>query len=399
MDFALCLPARFSYLHELNDLLLKEDALNMEPKPSSQTTATHRPWTAVVTSNLPQVVELSPSIQPSNNGSHATRASDQAKRLQQLLDEERKKTKGLQSKHAQEQKELSSEIAKLEKSLAETRTKLIRLLPEDGPSDDQVKQAFEDLCHNIEAWVDLQCGDLNDLSARMEKRQWTEQDQQLLDRHITDDDVELARAYPDISPHIVMCAIVSNVFDLCLANGRWVLGMSNEEEALLNDIADHIPNACGSNGHVAQKKWRAETYRALANQQHTLEYQKMAVENITQALSSFLNHFRNSGSGHINPTKIQDKIVEQAHKLADLGKGTMTEYRLDFPTNSSDKNRKLEKDETSNYSFVDAGTGVEIDGNVVQAGGKLRLCVFPALVKVLESGEKRLANAMVVLQQ
>ena len=57
----------------------------------------------------------------------------------------------------QEHKELRIETNKLEKSLLETRTKLIRLLPKNGPSDDQIKHAFEDLCHHIEGWVDIGC--------------------------------------------------------------------------------------------------------------------------------------------------------------------------------------------------------------------------------------------------
>jgi len=75
-------------------------------------------------------------------------------------------------------------------------------------------------------------------------------------------------------------------------------------------------------------------------------------------------------------------------------------YVLEFPSNFSNTNNILGENESGNYDFLDAKTGIEIDGNKAPAGGKLKLCVFPALVKVIESGEKmRLAKAMVILEQ
>ena len=134
----------------------------------------------------------------------------------------------------------------LERSLTETRGKLVRLLPEEGPSEDHIKEAFQDLCQNIETLVDLECGDLNDLKSRIETGGWSEQEFHVLDRHVTDDDLGLAQEYPEISTQIVMCAIFSIVFEASLADGRWMLGMSKEEELVLENIASHISAANGS---------------------------------------------------------------------------------------------------------------------------------------------------------
>ena len=148
----------------------------------------------------------------------------------------------------QEHKELRIETTKLEKSLSETRTKLIRLLPKEGPSDDQIKHAFEDLCHYIETWVDNECDGLNNLKARGEQGRWTESDLQRFERHITEDDLQLAEQYPEISTHVIMCAVFSIIFDVCLAEGRWMLGMGTKEEWLLNEVARQIHTNNGPNG-------------------------------------------------------------------------------------------------------------------------------------------------------
>jgi len=152
-----------------------------------------------------------------------------------------------------EREKTQAEVRKLEKSLAETRTKLVRLLPEEGPSEDHIKHAFEDLCQNIEALVDIECGNLDDLNARFETDAWTERDLQVLGRHVTEDDLDLAQEYPEISTQIVMCAIFSIVFEMSLADGRWMLGMSEEEELSLENISRHIPTINGSRGRPSRR--------------------------------------------------------------------------------------------------------------------------------------------------
>lgn len=314
----------------------------------------------------------------------------------------------------QEAEKSRTTIKKLERSLAETRIKLVRLLPKEGPNDDQVKQAFEDLCQNIESWVDIECSDLDDLKGRLEQSDWTEQDLEYLQRHISNDDLELARRYPEIGGHIIMHAIFSILYDACLADGRWVLGMNEKEELLLDDAASQIHKTNGPDGayteqvvqiwltvvgDFAQRRWRSETYLALSTQQNRVDKQTTAAREISEGLSSFLIHFRTAGSGLSDGAKVQEKLVAQALKLAHVGRTSMTEYIFQFPVNSSSKNHILEEEAASSYKLVDAESGMEMEANKVQPGGKLRLCVFPALMKVLESGKTtRLASAMVAIE-
>lgn len=153
-------------------------------------------------------------------------------------------------------------------------------------------------------------------------------------------------------------------------------------------------------GNIAQRRWRRETYLALCGQQSRIDEQKLEARSVAKVLSSFVNHFRNHGKGNVSERKVQEKIVGQALKLAEMCKTSMTKYILHFPTNSSSKNNVLCGEEASSYTFVDAKTGTEVKADKVQPGGKLRLCVFPALLKVLESGEtRRMVSAMVVLEQ
>jgi len=151
---------------------------------------------------------------------------------------------------------------------------------------------------------------------------------------------------------------------------------------------------------MAQMRWRRETYIALCGQQSRFKEQNFEAQKIAQVLSSFVNHFKNHGNGNTNDKKVQEKVVGRALKLAEMCKTSMSRYTLQFLTNSSSKNRVLGGEEARSYSFVDARTGTEIKAERVRPGGKLRLCVFPALLKVLESGEtRRVAPAMVVLEQ
>lgn len=173
--------------------------------------------------------------------------------LRHQLDSARKQVRNLKTEHVQEREKSRTEVTKLEKSLIETRTKLVRLLPEEGPSEDHIKHAFEDLCENIEALVDIECGNLDDLKARIETDAWTERDLQVLGRHVTDDDLDLAQNYPEISTQIVICAIFSIVFEMSLVDGRWMLGMSKEEELSLENIASHIPTMNGSHGRPSRR--------------------------------------------------------------------------------------------------------------------------------------------------
>jgi len=153
-------------------------------------------------------------------------------------------------------------------------------------------------------------------------------------------------------------------------------------------------------GSIAQRRWRRETYLALCGQQSRIDEQKVEAQSVAKVLSSFVNHFRNHGKGNVNERKVQEKIVGQALKLAEMCETSMTNYTLHFPTNSSSNNNVLCREEVSSYTFVDAKTGTEIKADRVRPGGKLRLCIFPALLKVLEDGEtRRMASAVVVLEQ
>lgn len=153
-------------------------------------------------------------------------------------------------------------------------------------------------------------------------------------------------------------------------------------------------------GNMAQMRWRRKTYIALCGQQSRIEEQDFEAQKVATVLSSFVNHFKNHGNGNTNDKKVQEKVVGRALKLAEMCKTSVARYTLQFPTSSSSSNHVLCGEETSSYNFVDARTGTEIKAERVQPGGKLRLCVFPALLKVLESGEtRRVAPAMVVLEQ
>lgn len=151
-----------------------------------------------------------------------------------------------------DRKELEAQIAGLKRSLAEARKLILLLQPPQEASEAQVKELVEDLYSTIEDWVDLECANITDLGERVEDTTLNQEQQKALLRHVTEDDFQLSKVFPQISPNIVMNFILSFLFELCLNEEKWCYGVKRGEEAFLNTLVDAVADRDGTAGRSVE---------------------------------------------------------------------------------------------------------------------------------------------------
>lgn len=338
--------------------------------------------------------------------------------LKLQLKEQSKQLKRAQEKiHNQsiENNLLSARIVGNERNLDIARKKLLSLQPPQDISDDVVRQAFDDLRENIEEWVEIECGALMGLKEHLSSGDWTHQEMWMVEQHITEDDINLSVLFPNVSANIIMSAIFSFLYDYYLREERWIL-CTPVEEVVLNDLvclmakhrASREPQSIfefQSGLHFSTnpqlRRWRKEVIQALIKEKERIHQRKANTKTSARELSWVLKHFVDQGN-KLNFERLQHKVFEPAYNLAELIKTSSKGYRFDFMANSSSPVLYPTSQGGTAYTLVDAETGTEIDTIQTMEGsvGKLRLCVFPGLETVRETGERVcLSRGVVVLDR
>lgn len=350
--------------------------------------------------------------QPDPKEARINTLESQLQKVQIELQQERAKVKI----NVSEIEEVEARVQKIERNLGNARKKLLSLQPPQHISDDQVKQAFDDLCHNIEDWVDVECQSLTSLEGLFSTDDWTRLEMEMAERHITEDDLELSEEFPNIRSNIVMNAIFSFVYDWCLREERWSVWANANEEMLLNGlveamstqkstqnaaIAPELQSGLRFTNNPQLRRWRSETVQALENSKYRAHVQQQNLRGSQQKLYFMLKHLADKGT-HIQGDKLRSKIIEPAYALAGMIKASTSGYKFDFVVNSSSPDICLKAEDVTQYRIVDVHTGVEEDilENAEGSLGRLRLCVFPALQKVQDSGKRScMSKALIVLDR
>lgn len=315
-----------------------------------------------------------------------------------------------------EREAVEAKLKKVESNLDSARKKLLSLQPPQYISDDQVKRAFEDLCNNIEDWVDVECQSLTSLEGLLSTDNWTCLEMEIAERHISEDDLKLSEEFPNVGSVVVMNAIFSFVYDRCLREERWGVWANTNDEMLLNGlveamstqkstqnaaIAPELQSGLKFTNNPQLRRWRSETIQALQNAKYRAHIQQQNLRGSQQKLYFMLKHLADKGT-HIQGDKLRSKIMEPAYALAGMIKASTSGYKFDFVVNSSSPGICLKAEDVTRYRIVDVHTGVEEDilQNADSSLGRLRLCVFPALQKVQDSGERScMSKALVVLDR
>lgn len=317
--------------------------------------------------------------------------------------------------YAFEKEEVEVKMRKVETNLDNARKKLLSLQPPQDISDDQVKQAFNDLCQNIEDWVDAECQDLSSIEELISANGWSDTEMRITERHITEDDIKLSEEFPNIRSNIVMNAIFSFVYGCCFEETRWGGYVEAKEEVFLNGLIEvmsmqksaySVPIGpefrsglkFANNPHL--RRWRSETFQAVQNDKSRVGTRAKTLKGSVHGLFSMLKHFADK-KHRVQSERIRNKIIEPAYALADLIKASTSGYKFDFMVNSSSLGTYLQAEDVTLYRLVDAQTGIE---EIVEKHegilGRLRLCVFPGLQKVQDGGERScLSQGMVVLDK
>lgn len=278
----------------------------------------------------------------------------------------------------------------LETNLNNARKKLLSLQPPQDISDDQVKQAFDDPCLNIEDWVDIECEGLSSFEEIFSTNNWTNPEMRTVERHITDDDIKLSEDFPNIRSNIVMNAIFSFVYECCLREECWSGYAEGKEELLLNGLVEMMSKQKSAHStplapefrsglkftndpHL--RRWRSETFQALQNDKFRVQTRQKNLKGSVQGLSSMLKHFTNIRH-RAHGERLRGKIIEPAYALADLIKASTSGFKFDFIVTSSSLETYLQAEDVNLYKLVDARTGAEeIMERQEGSLGKLRLCV------------------------
>lgn len=280
--------------------------------------------------------------------------------------------------------------------------------------DDEVKQAFDDLCHNIEDFVDIECGNLTDLEECFSEKHWTDKELRIIESHITEDEIEFSKDFPSITSNVVMSAVFSLMYDCALREDRWGALADRKEEELLNKLVERMSTQksfynipargeaqSGLNfaDNAQLRRWRSETFRALRGDQTRMTLRQAGMKESLRRLYLMLQHFVDEHKT-LKHERLRSKILEPAYLLGDMIKRSTSGYRLDFVVSSSNRNLHLEVERATLHKLVDANTGAGYNPEMGDKGrvGELRLCVFPALVKVQEDGEELcMSKALVVV--
>lgn len=270
------------------------------------------------------------------------------------------------------------------------------------------------MCHNIEDWVDIECDELGSLEEILSANGWTNTEIRIAEYHITEDDIKFSEGNPNIRSYIVMNAIFSLIYECCFREERWGGWVDVNEERFLNGLVEVMSMQKSANNttlapefqsglrytnNTQLRRWRSETFQALQNSKHRAHTREKHLRESQGVLFSILKHFANK-RGRIAGQKLRSKIIEPAYALADMIKASTSGYKFDFVVNSSSPDIYLAADDATAYGLVDARTGIEENTVDSKHEGRLRLCVFPELQKVQDSGERScLSKALVVLEK
>lgn len=319
-------------------------------------------------------------------------------------------------KNVSEREELEAKLEKIETNLNNARKKLLNLQSPQYISDDQVKQAFDDLCQNIEDWVDGECQGLTSLEEIFSTHSWTPLEMCTAEHHITEDDIKLSEELPNTRFHVIMNAIFSFVYDRYLREERWGPSANANEELLLDGLVEAMSMQKSTrNGLVAPelqsglrftnnpqlRRWRSETIQALQYGTYRTHIREGNLGRARRELYYMLKHFADKGA-NLQSDKLRSKIIEPAYTLADMIKASTSGYKFNFMVSSSSPDTCLKAQDVTQYRIVDAHTGTEeaIVEDPEGSLGRLRLCVFPALQKVQDSGERPcMSKALIVLDR
>ena len=140
---------------------------------------------------------------------------------------------------------MQQRINKLESNLSGTRTKLLSLLPRQDAPSNFVAQAYEDICCNIETFVDLHFQNLKELQATMESTDWCSSKRTSTSGAVTRGDIENSKAFPEIISFILMKAIFDMMFKLVFDERHWCPGLDTRETEIFHSVIDALEDEYG----------------------------------------------------------------------------------------------------------------------------------------------------------
>lgn len=142
----------------------------------------------------------------------------------------------------------------LEKDLTECREQILRMQPFKQASQLQISEAYTSLCSAIEGWAEKHFGDLEDLAKAIKFLDLSQESEDIIaELLMSTGEMQLLEARPDISIYMIMYMIMLHLFRDIFQSRRWVIGMGDNEENLLQDILSSMkrlePPRGKSNAH------------------------------------------------------------------------------------------------------------------------------------------------------
>ena len=142
----------------------------------------------------------------------------------------------------------------LEKDLAECKEQILRMQPFKQASELQISETYTSLCSAIEGWAEKHFGDIEDLAKTISVMNLSQDSKDIIaELLMSTGEMKLLEARPDTSIYMIMYMIMLHLFKEIVQSRRWVIGMADDEENLLEDVLSSMkrlePPRGKSNAH------------------------------------------------------------------------------------------------------------------------------------------------------